>query len=193
MPKQRAAKASVSPAKKKKSSRAKNSGVNATQIILNVTATLAHVSGSKDVPRDKMIAFAKCEGVMGKSTIANALTKLKKAGLIIMNPGIITITDEGMDQADVNSDMNYASNEEYHKVIKKKMKLNARACKLFDELADGKVRNKKEVAAAIGTKMNSTWANMLTPLKKLRVIEFEKETINLTNDMFPFGRPVLVE
>ena len=182
MPKQRAARASVSPAK-----------MTATEIILNVTATLAHVSGSNDVPRDKMIAFTKCKGVIGKSTIGNALTKLKKDGLIIMNPGIITITDKGVDQADASTDLNYASNEEYHKMIKEKMKLNARACKLFDELADGKVRNKKEVAAAIGTKMNSTWSNLLTHLKKLGVIVFDKETINLTNDMFPFGRRVLVE
>jgi hypothetical protein len=156
-----------------------------------VTATLAHASGSNNVPRDKMVAFTKCEGVMGKSTIANSLTKLRKAGLIIMAPGVITITDKGVDQADIRSDMSYASNEEYHKIIKDKMKLSARACKLFDELADGKVHNKKQVAAVIGSKMNSTWANMLTPLKKLRVVEYEKETINLTNDMFPFGRPFI--
>jgi hypothetical protein len=40
--------------------------------------------------------------------------------------------------------------------------------------------------------MNSTWANMLTPLKKLDIIDFDRETIWLADDMFPVGgRPTL--
>lgn len=187
MPKQRVAKASLSSTMNKKSSR--GSGGNAAQTILNVTATLARLSGSKSVPRKNMVAFTKCEGVNGKSTIANSLTKLRKAGLIIMASGVITITDKGVDQADTSGDISYASNKDYHEKVKDKLKLSARSCQLFDELADGRIRDKKEVAAAIACKMNSTWANMLTPLKKLQVIEFGKETINLTDDMFPFGRP----
>jgi len=87
--------------------------------------------------------------------------------------------------------MSSVSNEDYHEKVKDKFKLTIRARQLFDELSDGRTRNKKEVAAAIGCKMNSTWANMLTPLKKLDIIDVDRETIKLEDDMFPLGRPNL--
>ena len=192
MPKGKVAKASLSSAKRKKSGRGNGSSGNAVQTILNVTATLATQSSSKpnSVPREKVVAFAKLEGVMAKSTFANGLTALKKAGLITMSAGVITVTDKGVDQAEI-TDMSHASNDEYHEKIKVQLKLTARACQLFGELADGQVHNKKQVATAIGCKMNSTWANMLTLLKQREVIVFDKETINLTDDMFPLGRPII--
>ena len=185
-----AKKAPPTKAKKTQSKRSSN-GVGAIQTILNVTATLARLGGSNEVPKEKMVAFVKCQGIVSKSTIANGLTSLKKSGLIIMAPKVITITDKGMNQADSSADLAFATNEEYHKQIQQKMKLSSRACKLMEELADGRVRCKKEVSAAIGCDKlsKSTWANMLTPLKKFKIIEFDRGTIQLTDDMFPFGRP----
>jgi hypothetical protein len=127
---------------------------------------------------------------MGASTFANALTKLKKLNWITMSSGSIDVTDKGMGQAKI-TDMSSVSNEDYHEKVKDKFKLTIRARQLFDELSDGRTRNKKEVAAAIGCKMNSTWANMLTPLKKLDIIDVDRETIKLEDDMFPLGRPNL--
>ena len=126
---------------------------------------------------------------MGKSTIANALTKHKKAGSITFDSKTVTITEAGLEQADVSDDLSFATNEEFHKKIQDSLNLNDRSRQLFAELADGRVHQKKEVAEAMGMKMNSTWANMLTPMKKQSVVIYDRETIQLTDDMFPFGRP----
>ena len=172
----------------KRSTKASSDG-SASQTILNVTATLAGLNGSNVVPKDKMFAYVKCEGVMAKSTIANALTKLKREGLLVVTAKEVTITEKGLKRADTSGDLTFATNADYQKKIQENLKIKPRSCDLMAELADGRVRNKKEVAAAIGCKMNSTWANMLTPLKKLKILDFDRDTINLTDDMFPFGRP----
>ena len=172
----------------KRSSKPSSAG-SAAQKVLNVTAMLARLSGCNNVSKEKMIAFVKCEGVTGNSTIRNALAKHKKAGLLVVAPKVITITEEGLSQADINVDLAFANNEEYQKKIQEQMKLKPSACELMQELVGGRVRNKKEVAAALGMKMNSTWRNLLTPLKKLNILAYDKGTIQLTDDMFPFGRP----
>jgi len=110
--------------------------------------------------------------------------------LIEFGNGTITITDKGIEKAET-IDMSHASNEEYHAKIKVQFKLSARACQLFDELVDGRSRNKKEMSSIVGCKTYSSWANMLTPLKKLKIVDYDKQTIKLTDDMFPFGRPTI--
>eukprot|EP00537_Pseudo-nitzschia_pungens_P005300 CAMPEP_0172377246 /NCGR_PEP_ID=MMETSP1060-20121228/68801_1 /TAXON_ID=37318 /ORGANISM="Pseudo-nitzschia pungens, Strain cf. cingulata" /LENGTH=345 /DNA_ID=CAMNT_0013104923 /DNA_START=517 /DNA_END=1559 /DNA_ORIENTATION=+ len=343
MPKPRVAKASSSSSSSSAKCPRQGRGVgrgpsssggsnNAAQTILNIVATLANQTNSKTAPRDKVVAHAKLEGVLGKSTFANSLTKLRKQGLVDLSPGIISISDEGLERAqplsqlslcNVNGNGN-GNNADYLAALKKQLKLSARAsalldelsrlllsrlllllaataccdcllqllaataaaataawdccllrlllaatavvagaavaavvavaatavaavvavaavavavtaavcccggCRgyychwssgcccdcllrlvallfdvllmsvvvpvgeasaLLDELSDGRVHSKKEAAAAIGCTMNSTWANMLTPLKKLKLIRFDRETIELTDDVFPFGRP----
>jgi len=208
MPKPRVAKASSSSSSSSAKCPRQGRGVgrgpsssggsnNAAQTILNIVATLANQTNSKTAPRDKVVAHAKLEGVLGKSTFANSLTKLRKQGLVDLSPGIISISDEGLERAqplsqlslcNVNGNGN-GNNADYLAALKKQLKLSARASALLDELSDGRVHSKKEAAAAIGCTMNSTWANMLTPLKKLKLIRFDRETIELTDDVFPFGRP----
>lgn len=171
------------------SKRSTSTGGNASRTVLNMIASVSQLNGSKDVPRQEVENYISCKAPMGKSTFANSLTKLKKEGLISTSKsGIITINKKGMDNAIVQ-DMSKATNEDFHKSIKEQSKLTERQRDLFDYLKDGKVHNKKEVAAAIGCKMNSTWANMLTKLKKLGIIEFGRDTINLTKKMFPLGMP----
>ncbi|VEU38787.1 unnamed protein product [Pseudo-nitzschia multistriata] len=188
MPKGKVAKTSSSSAKRKKPSREKTSGGNAAQTVLNVVGTIANQSGSNATPRDKVVAYAKIEGVIGTSTFANALTKLRKQELIILSPKVITITEKGMDQADT-TEISGGTNEDYQKKRIEQLNLRPKSIQLLQELSDGKVHNKKKVAAAIGCKMNSTWANMLTSVKKLQLVKFDRETITLSDDMFPFGRP----
>ena len=185
MPKQRTTNASI----RKVSAKRRNTSGNANKIVLDAIAFVAETFGSKDVSREKMLTFIKAKEPLGKSTIANALTKLKRKGLIIVKPGVVTITPKGMENADASGDMSFTTNESFHKEIKEKFRLPPRQCALFDCLVDGKVHDKKETAAAIGCKINSTWANMLTALKKRGIIEFGRQSINLSNDMFPFGIP----
>lgn len=172
-----------------KGSKKASSGGSATQTILNVTAMLARLSQSNEISREKMVAFVKVEGVTGGSTLRGALAKLKNAGSIVATPTTITITEKGLSQADSSGDLSFSTNQEYQKKIQEQMKVKPKARELTAELADGRVRNKEEVAAALGMKMNSTWRSILAPLKKLDILDYGKDTIWLADNMFPFGRP----
>ena len=65
-------------------------------------------------------------------------------------------------------------------------KLKAKAVELINYIQDGASYEKEDVANHLGLKMNSTFSNLLTPLKKLEIIEFDRKTIRLTDKMFPF-------
>lgn len=66
--------------------------------------------------------------------------------------------------------------------MKELRKFNQKECQILDELADGQPHPKADVAAAIGYKLNSTFANLLTGLKKAGVIKLGKE-LQLTDEM----------
>jgi hypothetical protein len=158
------------------------SGAAAT--ILNTVAALKAKRGKESIERKKLSALT---GIQGKSTIANALTKLKVNGWMEVTASTPTITDEGMDAADpgaVAVDDIPTTNVGFHDAVKKQYKLKAKECDLFDHIADGKTYIKKDVAAAIDCKMNSTFANMMTKLKKHDILEFDRTTMRLHNDMY---------
>ena len=156
--------------------------------ILNKAAALKLGLGQDKIERKQLSAVT---GIQGKSTIANALTKIKNEGWMIVTPNDVTITDEGVEAADqdaVAAAVKDAprTNAQYLESIKKHHKLSDRAIQLVDYIQDGARYEKEDVAAAIGCKMNSTFSNLLTSLKKLGIIEFDRKTIRLTDKMFPF-------
>ena len=79
------------------------------------------------------------------------------------------------------------TNKAHHENVKAQLKLKPKQTELFDYIQDGRTYQKAEVATAINLKMNSTFSNLLTSLKKIGVIEFDRTTIRLTDEMFPFG------
>lgn len=82
------------------------------------------------------------------------------------------------------------TNKELQTSIKEQYQLNQKSCQLMDELADGRAHKKEDVATSIGCTLNSTFSNMMTKLKKLDVLEFDRQTMKLTDDMFEVeGRP----
>ena len=157
---------------------------NAGMKILNVAAKMKLTRNMDSLEREKISFFT---GIKGKSTIANALTELDRSHMITRDSKTIFITKKGMELADVD-DSNIevpSTNEEYHKILKEQNKLRDKACKFIDYLADGKRQDKKKVAEALGMKINSTFANMLTECKKHGMVEYDAKTIRLTDDMFP--------
>ena len=188
MPKQKVCKKSSTAAKHKVGgSTSANGGASAK--ILNVAAAVAAQTGKFEVPRKQIVVLV---GKMGKSTVANALTNLKNEGLIEFTAATITVTLKGMDAADVDSaNVNLpTTNAELHKSTKETYKLNKMQIVLFDHLADGGTYNKVEVKDALDIGANSTWANLMTSLKKLEIVEFDRTTIRLTDKMFEIdGRP----
>lgn len=159
------------------------------QSILDVAAVLTKKFGQKDVPRKKVSMLS---GITAVSTFANALTKLKREGAITFTGQTITVTSRGMSMAttDLSSISIPMTNKELQDSLKDQYKLNEKSRMLMDKLADGLTHQKVDVAKAIGCTMNSTFANMITKLKKLEIIDFDRSTIKLTDAMFEVeGRP----
>jgi len=197
--------ASVSAKKaSRKPARSRSAGGSAAQTILNIITTLLTVPGvvtaeqqRKEVPRTMVVQFATTQGVHGKSTFANALTKLKKEQKIVVHsnslPSMIEITTKGLTSAQPIHDLSAQTNEDYqHKVIFTQHQLTGNTLRLVKVLQQdgGKHQySKKHLCVTIlGLKMNSTWSNMLTKLKKLNIIMFDRDTIQLSDAMFPLGR-----
>ena len=161
----------------------------AAKNILDVAAAVSARTNKAEVSREQVILLI---GKLGKSTIGNAFTALSKAGLLIITPKTLTVTSMGMDAADVDA-ANITiptTNAELHDSIKETYKLNKNQLALFDYLADGGTYNKKEVKAALKIPGKSTFANLLTNLKKMQIVEFDRDTIKLTDKMFEIeGRP----
>jgi len=162
----------------------------AATTLLNVLAVLVVGSPNNDsIKKSKLQLMAE---IKGKSTFANAQTKLKNAGFILVEKDTVFITSSGMGAATIDAaNINIpATNAALHDATKEKHKLNAKQIALFDHLANGGTYNKKEVQVALGINASSTWANLMTSLKKLEIVEYDRETIRLTDAMFEIeGRP----
>jgi hypothetical protein len=176
---------------KKKSSAIKHkidtlSGANAK--VLNIAASLTAQLGKKEIPRKKLHDLC----CIGKSTFANALTKLKNNGFVVVSSGHITVTPQGMEAADIDA-ANIKipkTNAEYQKTVQEQYKLKGKQIALMDYLADGRTYKKIEVKDALGIDGKSTWANLMTGLKKHEIIEFDRQDIKMTDNMFEVeGRP----
>lgn len=157
--------------------------------ILNKVASLKLGAHQDEVERSQLHALT---GIAGKSTIANALTKLKNAAWMKVTPKTVIITEEGLAAADedVMEQMlmdTPQTNEDHRQAVAKTFgNIKPRGMELVDFIGDGRKYGKAKVAVAIGCKMNSTFANILTPLKKAKMIEFDKSHVWLTDEMFPF-------
>jgi len=188
-------KAAAVAAKKKKSSDVKHkvsrngTGLSGAALtILNKAAALKTALGHNSLERTKLTALT---GIHGKSTIANALTKLKNDDLMLVTPEEITITDLGLEMANPAEAQAMLegipiTNAQYHKSVKEQYKLKPKQIEFFDFIADGKIYHKEEVAKRLGMKMNSTFFNLLTSLKKFGIIEYDSKTVRLTDTMMPF-------
>lgn len=155
------------------------------QKVLDIVAGLKLSLGKDEAPRKQVFASAN----IGKSTFANALTTLK-VDLLVVTPTTLAITDAGLELADAEGVKIATTNEEHIKnTMEHHKQLKDKAHMLVEELKDGLVKSKKETAENIGMKINSTFSNLMTQLKKLNIIVFDAKTIQLHDDMFPFGRP----
>jgi hypothetical protein len=192
MPKQQVAKKSSPAAKHKISSTAANrgGGGGAHQKILNTAAAMKTRFGKERIERTKITPLT---GIHGKSTIANALTKLKNLQWMDVTKEDITITDLGLENSDASAvdDFNVpTTNKEYIDSIVEQYKLKpAKAvANAIDELMDGCTYSKKELAKKMGAEMNSTFANLMTNLKKAGITEYVgKADVRLHDSMFQFS------
>lgn len=184
MPKQAIVKKAVH-AKHKMESNTGSSGSSLSGAALKILNVIAHTSATMRVDEVCRKQVQHLSGIKGKSTIANALTKLKNDGLVVVTPGMLSLTPMGKEAADPIEESDIPANNAEFQAMKTR-ELPERALQLFEAVADGRDHRKKDVASAIGLKMNSTFANLLTKLKKDGIIEFDRENVRLAQSMFPF-------
>ncbi len=149
-----------------------------------MAAVLTKKFGTKDVSQKKVTMLC---GITGAYTFANALTKLKREGAVIFTGQSIVVTSRGMDMASTNiTGISIpTSNTELQESLTDQYKLSEKSRMLIDELSDGLVHKKADATAAIECAMNSTFANMMSKLKKLGIIKFNcHTTMKLTDAMF---------
>jgi alpha-N-acetylglucosamine transferase len=183
MPKSIVARKSPSSKTRRSLSLSSGAGGKTQQKILDVAAILTKKYGKKEVSRKKVSMFG---GNPASSTFANALTKLKKDGDITFTGQTIVVTSRGMSKACTDlSDISIPlTNKELQDSLKDQYKLNEKSRMLMDQLADGLSHQKVDVAKAIGCIINSTFSNMMTNLKILEIVDFDRTTIKLTDAMF---------
>ena len=164
----------------------------ASQCLLDVIATLMtepKFSSSSFIPREKIDAYMKLQGISGASTIRKAVAKSKKDDLIVVEGKTVALTEKGMNNSNRLADMSSNSNEEYQKKKIDDAKLNTKMRMLLDYLKDGKAYSKTELLTELDMTANSTWRNMIAKLKNEGFIKIETTNmIELSDEMFPLGR-----
>ena len=186
----KATKANKSKASAKHSKSSYSGG--AIQCLLDVIATLMtepKFSSSSFIPREKIDAYMKLQGINGASTIRNAVAKSKKDDLIVVEGKTVALTEKGMNNSNRLADMSSNSNEEYQKKKIDDAKLSTKMRMLLDCLKDGKAHSKTELLAELDMTANSTWRKMIAKLKNEGFIKIETTNmIELSDEMFPLGR-----
>lgn len=152
-----------------------------------IAGCLLRVPGSTRAPRAEVVAMSK---ITGKSTFANALTELKKMRLILVvsNGTELELTDEGSELADTPEDMP-TDNASHHEAIKEQFELKGEELLVFDLMKDGNTHSREEIFMASGCKAkNSTFANLLTKLKKASILQpTGGNNFKMPATMFPFA------
>jgi len=169
-----------------KHTRAGGGGGNACDKIVLSLAQLRQI-GILNPSREQVASYA---GIQVKSsTMRNALTKLKREGLVdTSDPKTLMLTEKGINKVGTNV-AQPTSNEEFHELIKKKI-TGKKSLEIFEILASGPPRTNGELAVMIGTEVTkSTYRNAKTPLYKLNLLEeVEGNRLQLTDFCFPLGR-----
>jgi hypothetical protein len=71
---------------------------NSAQKVLNAAAALLKQRGDVKVSKDDVKTVSE---IKGYSTFLNALTELKRSGVVLVEKNLIMLTDNGFDQADL--------------------------------------------------------------------------------------------
>lgn len=125
-------------------------------------------------------------------SMANNLPKLRDAGLLIVSPKTVKVTEKGMKLADTKNVKSSApqTNAELQQRLMEKCKLSGSEKKVLNALIDGSEKTKESVAAKLGMQIRS-FSNNLTKPKKHGLLEVNGKNIRLSDKMFvkKIGRP----
>jgi hypothetical protein len=189
--------ASTKPATK--AARKKSGTVSGPHRILYTCRTL-EMSGDVNVLRKTVLTLS---GVKA-STFPVTISGLKKKGYIDYDKECIRLTDLGRTEASKvgvpssqtmmgfggNSNSNATTNEKVQETLKRTHKLTGgQRGMLFNLLLDGRLHDRTATAETIGCTNKASFAVMLSNMKKIGIIQYDKNTISLSDMCFPMGRP----
>lgn len=116
---------------------------------------------------------------------------LKKQGYVDYPDGkTAVLTQQGIDYVG-KVDPSSLTNESVQEDIKELVG-GPKAQEIFDALLDGRIHNRKKIAKQLGYDMNklSGYDKNISKMKTLGFIEYsDKESMSLTDQCFPKGRP----
>jgi len=156
---------------------------SAQDIILELLAESAGI-GEESLPRERL---TKGTGLAAK-TVNNNITKLKQKGWVDYDAKTIHLTENGMESSGAMANVP-KTNAEIHERTKSKLK--GKEILLFEMLADGNVRDRNEVAQALGYENMKTKAflNVVGKLSGQGIAEYpDKQSVQLSDKCFRFGR-----
>jgi hypothetical protein len=175
------------PAKASKTTGGKGKGGN-RQSIMQSTARLGRVHGGAP-PRDLVAIFA---GYANGQTAGykKMLSCLKKEGMIeFPDKDSMMLTAQGV-KASGGQVVEPLSNFDFHEIIKDM--LPPKHKEAFDFLADGRARERSELAALLSYPNDTTpgFKKTLSQIKKQAFVEYVgRDMVQLSDKAFPFGRP----
>ena len=148
-----------------------------------------HAAGITEPKRD-MVQAMSGNGKTPESFKKNmGILKKHKGYIEYPSATTVSLTDAGREyvgEPEPGSITNEVFHEEMIKVL-----LSKKGKEIFDEISDGKIHDKKEVAKRMGYDMNklSGFDKDLSKMSTLGFVEKTKPTIQLTDKCFPMGRP----
>ncbi len=163
-----------------------NKGPTGVQNILNSALFFEQSSGGNyNIPRKRILTMS---GVKA-NTFVVTLSNMKKKGLIEYNKDTVRLTKAGRAKAELVTNLPIMDNASAQKDIKIRFEIRGKPAELFDQLVDGGIHKREILVSGLGLKSKNSAAVMLSRLKKIGIIEYDKTTIKLTDICFPFGRP----
>jgi hypothetical protein len=163
--------------------------------ILSAMAELRQIGIS--APPRVQVAFFSGYGNMKSAGFATALSILKTKGHIEYQKQTVILSETGIANAGPVADPS-TSNADAQERIKNILKGGKTTGLVLDQLSDGLAHIRKDVATATGygNEKSSGFATTLSTMKSLGILVYPKDTtdskknlIQLTDIMFPFGRP----
>ena len=172
-------------AKSSSSNKGNSGNGGGPQKILDLALMLEGRLGTTDIPRQQLAAMS---GVKANTFVVTISNMKNKQGWIEYDKDSIRLTDAGRAKARIVDEGEVmVDNETVQADVKKKFKLGGQPGLLFDALTDGRAHDREATAAAIGCTNKATLAVMLSNLKKKGIIEYDRNTIRLTDMCFAFG------
>eukprot|EP00523_Entomoneis_sp_CCMP467_P011129 CAMPEP_0168724940 /NCGR_PEP_ID=MMETSP0724-20121128/3893_1 /TAXON_ID=265536 /ORGANISM="Amphiprora sp., Strain CCMP467" /LENGTH=199 /DNA_ID=CAMNT_0008771701 /DNA_START=166 /DNA_END=765 /DNA_ORIENTATION=- len=187
----------ASPIKKSNTPKASKRGGKTTDGTLDqkILSVLSGYQAMKVTAVPKIDVCEQCGyKALDTKTFREAMKRLKDRNHIEYHSGkMVSITPSGHEASPVAAAIAPLDNSTMHKRIKEKLAKWPKGAQIFEKLLDGKEHDKKVLCEEVGYKALDTKAfrEPLAFLKKMEWMDSNRGSVQLTDKVFPHGRPSL--